>query len=343
MADATTIVSGAARRGTTIWDFAGSCTMPVPIQLESGVAVPEWQIGIRQRVFAQIIARCRKCKACLSAFYQHWHERTLEEMARCTRAMMLTLTFAGKYGPTTARAWTEVRNYIRRLRLYAERRGIRTDLRFMYVLQRGENGTKRLHVHMIMCENGDPLPDDAYNFASDEFPRGQWHAGWCKVEPVRMAHMEKAAGYVLRYCLREHIDIERDAAETLPGGRRLAASPFWGPGRIGAVAPQAAWPPQQSMDDWIRANALDTPRPQHAAHLDKARAYLEQTTSDGGKCPTCALAFKSQEQTKAGTDPPHPLKALAEHIGGKGAQHRILKCDEIPTQIKKLWPELGET
>jgi hypothetical protein len=261
----------------------------------------------------------------------------MAEVTQCDRAMMLTLTFAGQYGPTTNRAYRAVRDYIRRVRLWVDRHHSGpTKLRFVYVLQRGENGSKRLHAHMILCETGTPIPDDVYNFASNEYPRGQWHAGFAKVEPIDMRRAERACGYVLRYCLREHIDLDRDGAETLPGGRRLAASPYWGHRGIGTM-PTGATMAQQSMTDWIAANRLDTPKPQHTNVLDDARTVLEQTASHGGNCPSCALAFKSQEQKPGATGPPHPLKRLAEHIGGPGAAFRMLRCDEIPPEIVAKW------
>lgn len=301
--------------------FHGSCAMPVEIHLTSNFV--SWDRSMIQRFTNLITARCRKCEPCRKAFYWHWHQRTMLEIARATRSLLVTLTF--ETAPDTLKVYSEARNYLRRLRLWADRHGYEgTKLRMLFVIQRGDRGTRRLHIHMLLCEIGVPLPDDVYNnpLRADKdgnpYVNGQWYGGHADVRPITR-DPARAAGYVLRYCLRDAIgkrrvtDDERDRCETLPGGRRLSASTFWGPGK--PQHPRAAftgnvYTARQWVTDLVKPHtnmACDDP-------LAPGRGEQELTASPPTNCPSCALAIKSQEHPEPRGPPLTTVKDWLEAI-----------------------------
>lgn len=327
--------------------FHGSCARPVEIHLVANFA--SWDGAMRERLINLITARCRKCEPCRKAFYWHWHQRTMLEMARATRSLLVTLTFATE--PTTDQVYYETRNYVRRARLWAERNGYEnTKLRMLFVIQRGDQGSQRLHVHMLICELGVPLPDDVYNnpLATDrqgkvQYPRGQWFAGWASVRPITH-DPPRAAGYVLRYCLRDAVQRDPDAetgAETLPGGRRLAASTFWGPGK--PVLAHKAPPTERcyTARQWVAD--LTAPHRNLACEdpLAPGRGDPEQTARALSNCPSCALAIKSQEHANQRGPPDTPLPewltAISLAFGETNATMRVLDPDEIPPEVARAW------
>jgi hypothetical protein len=376
-------------------NYAGSCENPWCVEM-SGRNLRCYDPHMTP-VHAVIDVACRNCQPCRQYFYHRWHERSVEEMTRANRCLLNTLTFAEAVN--TAKAYAEVRHYMRRVRRTYERAARRQGkpvprLRYLLVIQRGERGEKRVHVHMVVCISGaflaDPRPghaqrgrqelaeaikwrmtrtekekrlkpedvgqwtaDNARHFTAEavaerewfnnhslEYPTGRWEAGFAKILPV-IDNIEQAAGYVLRYCLRDAV--KADGAETLPGGRKLSASTFWGPGvpRSPADTAPIDWPvPEartQSLREWLAA-ALGLGADTGSA-ANVAPASAGEAPSGGAEVggPTCAWDIKSSHAKGARGPPLDPqLRDLATSFGGIG-QARLVTADDFYRKRAELW------
>jgi hypothetical protein len=189
------------------------------------------------------------------------------------------------------------------------------------VIERGEKGTKRLHLHVIYCEHGPPLPRRFYKDRSYQHPQGCWLHGWCKTNVIRNTPL-KAARYLTKYLMKD--------PERFPGGRRLAASPFWGPGQ----------PRHRAAKPWT-----DKQRQRfHASLAADQAADAAKAAAQPGSLPSCALLSEpptsSEKCTEANrpTGPPNDwIDSIICGWGDNCTVTRLVPPSEIPPKIAKLW------
>lgn len=325
------------------------------MQLETGLATvcgPK----IRQRIFTLLTVRCRTCAECLQAFLAHWILRSIAEFSRAKRSRMIHLSFAPRAYDANGREkqWTplqvhgEVRRYIRRIR----ERNPGKPFRYCWTIERGEQATRRLHVHMLVAEYGDAaIQRRDWKHRERQNPRGLWFAGNVKTKLITETP-QRAARYCLKYALKDA------GQERLPGGRRIGASDNWG----------RDVPIDAKRQTWGRlATALDTPGAL-AAWVKTQHDLLTGGKPHGGPppqqrgtktthpvgdrtAPTCAI-YNQDPGASAGRDrPKHPNRgarpppsasvAMATgiaHLFGGGAHNvRLIGPEEIPPEIRDRW------
>lgn len=276
---------------------------------------------------------CRTgCKPCLKRYGHRWAFRTQEELERADRARLVT--FTSRYEVTPRQFYAELRNFERRVRDKEARKAKRegrepTIFRRIAVMERGEHGTKRVHGHVLYAEHGPPIPRRFYKDRSQENPAGCWLLGWVKTNIVHNDPL-KAARYLTKYLTKGN------GVVPFPGGRRLAASPFWGPGK----------PIYRAARSTTREGSPAQAQRRIAA--EAARAHRDPTQE--GALPSCALLTKplaTPGECTSQTGPPKPpddwVKSLICGWGESGYSIRLLSPDEIPPEIREKWFAEEET
>lgn len=319
----------------TSW-ASGNCETPVNVHLDAGFKRFDGKpIDLNNRTalrfLTNLYVRCRKCMKCRKANMAHWSYRTEQELARASRARLITLTY--EYQANTQRLYKEVRDYIRRLRHVADHIGKRdghpaTKLRPFFVIERGSRSTQRLHIHMIMAEYGHPIPRRYYIQRRRQRQRdgswrntdGRWLAGFVDTHLIS-GDPRDAAHYVVKYLAKQN------GLARLPGGRRISAAPFWGPGHgefRAAVSKVEEGTPADGA-------ALAAQR-----EAERERAVVGPTLP-----PSYAIWLKSRpadgEHNAPQGPPQHPFQTLAALWPEGPAYARLIPFDEIPPEIVKAW------
>lgn len=276
-------------------------------------------------IMAERTQPCRTgCEPCLKRYAARWAYRIGEEIERGDRARFVTLKFRNFVNRD--QAYAALRSYERLLRDKEARRAKAqgrkpTLIRRVAVMERGEQGTKRLHLHGIYVEHGPPIPRALYKERDREHPKGCWLHGFVSTKLIQQTPL-KAARYLGKYLTKN--------PERFPGGRRLVASPFWGPGKPIDRATKP-W----SEKRWARF---------HASLQPAQEAKAAEAASDKLGLPSCALLSEprpSADSAQGQTGPPDPsdewVKSLICGWGEKGYDIRLLTPDEIPPEIRAKW------
>lgn len=264
---------------------------------------------------------CRTgCEPCLRKYAGRWAFRTRDEIDRGARARFVTLT--DRFEVTPRQFYSALRTYERLIRDKEARRAkaegrAPTKLRRVAVIERGENGTRRIHGHAIYIEDGPPIPRAFYKERSRENPKGCWLHGWVKTKLIRETPL-KAARYLTKYLLKN--------PERFPGGRRLAASPFWGPGKPVFRAVRSGPGP-----DTTSATVGAWNPPEGGSALGPFHQW---------SLPSYALLTKPQaspESANGATGPPGPsIDGLRDFICEAEKQQltvRIIPSNELPPEM----------
>jgi len=145
----------------------------------------ELPTGILQEV------RCRKCVNCMRMRQSQWMYRGAVEYLTSQRTWFLTLTWAGKEPPS----YEEVKKYFKRLR---KSHG---TFRYLVTEEYGENGTKRIHWHILLhCRD-----NMSWRAVTSKWPHGH-------VKAV-LARTAALSSYIAKYAAK---------------GGRIRASRFYG-------------------------------------------------------------------------------------------------------------------
>ena len=146
--------------------------------------------------------RCRRCSNCLKLRSYEWSDRILWEAEVSKRVWWITLTYASPKGerggslppsssrqavslsdPSHAVGYDDVQKWLKRLRMAATRKGY-GPIRFCCALERGGNGSMRLHWHVLLFSN-DYLPRRLFE--------RKWAGGYVHARLAKGARGGKAA------------------------------------------------------------------------------------------------------------------------------------------------------
>lgn len=117
--------------------------------------VVSWQSGepLKEGFSARFYHRCRKCRACRQWRRMIWVARAADEMSRCERTWMVTLTFTDEHFASLSLPSRPI-DYERIALAHGQRflRSLRkqgVSLRYLLVTEFGEN-TGRVHLHALI-------------------------------------------------------------------------------------------------------------------------------------------------------------------------------------------------
>ncbi|AXL15629.1 replication initiator protein [Microviridae sp.] len=151
------------------------------------------------------MARCRRCKECISERKMKWIGRMLAAEQTAKNTLFATFTYAGGYDAINAYHldYRDLQNCLKLMRYGSKRKGI-DPLEFGYVAVGEYGGEKnRAHFHALFFFDGDG-PDLELDKRVDYFA---WK--WGKVQFEKPRSKQGAATYLMDYLDKDGFDINR--------------------------------------------------------------------------------------------------------------------------------------